>query len=562
MVVACRSRALPLGSPDNGGLALPDGFEAVVVHEGVGGARHLAVTPDGIVYVKLRSPKPKGLVALRDANGDGRADDVEVFGDYEDIGEYGTGLRIHDGYLYFSTKHEVYRQRIARGRLVPSGAPQLILKDDYKDTLPSYEHIAKPLALDGRGHLYVPFGAPGDSCQIVNRRPGSAGQDPCPELEWQGGIWEFDANRQEQTQRDGRRYATGIRSVVAMAWNRQDNQLYALQHGRDDLYRSWSQFYTRWQSAVLPSEEFFKVTDGFDGGWPYAYYDWMQGKKLLNPEYGGDGKKLARTELEKPIMGFPGHWAPNDLLFYDGNQFPARYRRGAFIAFHGSTIRMPYSQAGYFVAFVPFEAGAPSGPWEVFADGFAGVDPIVSTSDAAARPTGLAQGPDGSIYISDDVKGKIWRVMFKGDRGSFGAAHLAGMETRKQQAHIRTPDEEKDVLGREVLEAGAKVYDKYCVVCHQRDGKGDGRRFPSLYSTSWVSGNKSRLISLVLNGLQGEIDVEGTKFNGVMPGHAFLSDETVAQLLTFLRQNFGNTATRVEAAEVAKVRTRPQSRGK
>ena len=243
-------------------------------------------------------------------------------------------------------------------------------------------------------------------------------------------------------------------------------------------------------------------------------------------------------------------------MFYDGDQFPERYRHGAFIAFHGSTIRMPYSQAGYIVAFVPFAAGAPSGPWEVFADGFAGVDPIVNTSDAAARPMGLAQGPDGSLYVSDSVNGKIWRVMYKGDRGSFGAAQLARMDARRQQAHIRTPDEDKDVLGREVVEAGAKLYDQYCVVCHQRDGKGDGGRFPSLVSTNWVSGNKSRLISLVLSGLQGEIDVEGKRFNGVMPPHAFLNDEQVGQLLTFLRQNYGNHGDAVKASDVAEVRAR------
>lgn len=560
LLAACRSSALPPGIPGNGGLTLPDGFEAVVVHDGVGRARHLAVTGDGIVYVKLRVPNPKGLVALRDTTGDGRADEVEVFGNYDDTGGYGTALRIHGGYLYFSTAGEVYRQRIARGRLVPTGEVQLILKHNYKATLPSYEHIAKPLAFDDRGHMYVPFGAPGDSCQQANRKPAAPGQDPCPELEAQGGIWQFDANRQGQTERDGRRYATGIRSAVALAWNRDVGQLYALQHGRDDFYRSWSQFYTRWQSAVLPSEEFFKVTDGFDGGWPYAYYDQMQGKKLLNPEYGGDGVKGARTQLEKPLIGFPGHWAPNDLLFYDGDQFPERYRRGAFIAFHGSTIRMPYSQAGYFVAFVPFQRDAPSGPWEVFADGFAGVDPIVNTSDAAARPMGLAQGPDGSLYISDSVKGKIWRVMYKGDRRSFGAPQLAQMEANKQQqAHIRTPDEEKDVLGRDVVEAGAKLYEKYCVACHQRDGKGDGSRFPSLFSNRWVSGNKARLVSVVLHGLQGEIEVDGQKFNGVMPPHAFLSDEQVAQLLTFLRQNFGNHADRLTATEVAEVRAAPQT---
>lgn len=559
LCAGCGRAPLPPGSPGNGGLALPDGFEAVVVHDGVGRARHLVVTDEGIVYVKLRVPTPKGLVALRDTTGDGRADEVEVFGEYTDAGDYGTAMRLHGGAIYFSTAGEVYRQELTAGRLVPDTPVEVILRHGYKAGGRPYEHIAKPIAFDEAGHMYVPFGAPGDVCQEHNRRPGEPGQDPCEELEWHAGIWQFDANRVGQTERDGRRYATGIRSVVAMAWNRDVDALYVLQHGRDDLYRSWPQFYSRWASAVLPAEEFFKVTDGFDGGWPYYYFDQMQGRKLLNPEYGGDGATAGEgDQLAMPLIGFPGHFAPNDLLFYDGDQFPERYRRGAFIAFHGSTIRMPYSQAGYFVAFVPFEHGAPSGPWEVFADGFAGVDPIPNTSDAAARPMGLAQGPDGSLYVSDSVKGKIWRVMYKGDRAAFGAAQLARMEARKQeQAHIRMPDEQKDILGREVLEAGARLYETYCAACHGRDARGDGARFPSLASTRWVSGNKPRLISIVLHGLQGEIEVEGTTFNGVMPANGFLSDEQVAQLLTYLRQNFGNHTQGVTASEVAQVRSQP-----
>ena len=97
---------------------------------------------------------------------------------------------------YFSTAGEVYRQKIVPGRLVPDTGVQLILKHNYKATLPSYEHIAKSIAFDDSGHLYVPFGAPGDSCQQANRRPSSPGQDPCPELDGQGGIWQFDANRE------------------------------------------------------------------------------------------------------------------------------------------------------------------------------------------------------------------------------------------------------------------------------------------------------------------------------------------------------------------------------
>ena len=550
--------ALPPASPDNGGLALPDGFEAVVVHEGVGRARHLAVTDDGIVYVKLRVPQPKGLVALRDTSGDGRADEVQVFGDYADTGDYGTAMRIHAGHIYFSTAGDVYRQRLTPGRLVPTAPVETVLHHEYKKDLRSYEHIAKPIAFDDKGHMFVPFGAPGDSCQEQNRRPESPGRQPCGELEMHGGVWEFSDSRIDQTENDGRRYATGIRSIVAMSWNRQAGELYALQHGRDDFYRTWSRFYSRWQSAILPSEEFFKVTDGFDGGWPYYYYDQLQGTKKLNPEYGGDGQKVGDgNTLTKPLMGFPGHFAPNDLLFYEGDQFPERYRHGAFIAFHGSTIRMPYSQAGYCVAFVPFANGAPSGPWEVFADNFAGVDPIVNTSDAAARPMGLAQGPDGSLYVSDSVKGRIWRIMFKADRAGFGGAQLARMAARQTaQAHLRTPDEQADVLGREVLDAGATLYETYCVACHQRDGKGDGSRFPPVAATRWVSGDPGRLIGVVLNGLQGEVQVEGQTFNGVMPPHAFLTDDQVAQLLTFLRQNFGNYAGGIKPGEVAEIRAR------
>ena len=518
------------------------------------------MTSDGIVYVKLRGQvqgQPpvgfKGLVALRDTGGDGRADEVEYFGAYEDVGDYGTGMRVYEGHIYFTTAGEVYRQKLGPGQLVPTAPVELVLKHGYRQPGRSYEHIAKPITFDDTGHLYVPFGAPGDVCQDRNRQPGAPGAMPCGQLEWHSGVWQFDARRLDQSEKDGRRYATGIRSLVAMTWNPQARDLYAVQHGRDDLYRSWPQYYSRWASAVLPSEEFFRVTEGFDGGWPYYYFDWMQGKKLLNPEYGGDGKKEGDgAKLTPPIVGFPGHFAPNDLLFYQGPQFPERYRNGAFIAFHGSTIRMPYSQGGYIVAFVPMRDGRPSGDWEVFADGFSGIDPIPNTGDAAARPMGLAEGPDGSLYVSDSVKGRIWKVTYRGKRDRFAAPQLSAMAARKlQQQHIRQPDEQKDILGGEIHAAGGQLYQTYCGACHQGDGKGDGARFPPLTGRSWVSGNKQRLISVVLFGLSGEIQVDGKGYNDVMPANGFLSDDQVAQVLTYIRQNFGNLEQGVSAAEVA-----------
>lgn len=548
---------LPRGDADNGGLFLPEGFEALAVVDSLGKARHLAVNTNGDIYVKLRDAKPgAGNVALRDVDGDGKADSIVFFGDYEVTPGYGpTGMRIYQDYLYFSSAGAVYRTKLSPGQLIPDGETETILIDDYKNDVHGYEHIAKPLTFDDKGYMYVPYGAPSDICQLGGRVPGAPGQFPCPELEDHGGIWRFDAGKLNQTQQDGMRYATGLRSVVAMSWNFEDNGLYALQHGRDYLNTSWPQYYSAWDSGMLPAEEFFRLEEGADGGWPYYYYDQLQGKKLLNPEYGGDGKEIGEGDtVEQPLIGFPGHWAPNDLLFYTGDQFPERYKNGAFIAFHGSTIRTPYPQSGYFICFVPFQAGKPSGPWEVFADGFARQDTIVNTSDAAHRPVGLAMGPDGSLYISDSVKGKIWRVMYKGEKSEFGEAQLAEMEKRKMQSNIKDPDPVADHLDRGQVKVGEKLYNIYCASCHQRDGKGDSNRFPPLDQSEWVNGDKRRLIGIMLEGMDGPITVKGQSYNGLMPPFSFLSDDDIAKILTYIRLNFDNNSSAVSKEEVARMR--------
>jgi glucose/arabinose dehydrogenase len=553
---SCRPSGLPPGDPDNGGLRLPGGFEAVVVVDSVGRGRHLAVRDNGDVYMKLRTPDSlgRGSVALRDRDNDGKADVVRYFGDYADTGNYGNAMRIHQGYLYFATAGEVYRTRLNPWTLVPTAKSECLLVDDYKRA--RFSHIAKPIAFDGKGNMYVPFGSPGDACQVNDRQPGSPGQMPCPELEEYAGVWRFSDSRPGQRQRDGVRYATGIRSIVGMTWNTRTDALYALQHGRDDLFRTWPQYYTSWHSALLPSEEFLRVDSGSDAGWPYYYYDHMQGKKLLNPEYGGDGVRQGDgAKLNQPLIGFPGHFAPNDILFYTGDQFPERYRHGAFIAFHGSTIRAPYPQGGYFVAFVPFRDGKPSGPWEVFADGFAGVDTIVYTSDARYRPSGLAQGPDGSLYVTESEKGKVWRIMFKGDRKAFGESQLDAMRQRRETAaNIRTPDSVRDNLSVKMLGEGAQLYGRYCASCHQANGKGDGTRFPPLAGSEWVTGDKKRLIQVVVHGLSGPITVNGVGYNEAMPANGYLNDRQLAAILSYIRKSWGNDAGFITTNEIPRNR--------
>jgi glucose/arabinose dehydrogenase len=237
-------------------------------------------------------------------------------------------------------------------------------------------------------------------------------------------VWRFRTDRR-QTQRDGERFATGIRNAVALAVNPGDGRLYVVQHGRDQLYGNWPALFDSVKSAETPAEELFRVERGDDFGCPYCYYDDQIGRKVLAPEYGGDGRTAGRCEGKKGnVAAYPAHWAPNALMFYTGRQFPERYRNGAFIAFHGSWNRQPaLPQSGFNVVFQPMRDGRAAGQYEVFADGFFGEEARLAARPNQAppgakrhRPTGLAVGPDGSLYISDDGMGRIWRVYYIGER--------------------------------------------------------------------------------------------------------------------------------------------------
>jgi len=440
---------VPEPEVDNGGLFLPEGFGALVVADSVGPARHLAVRDNGDIYIKLRiDTGDKGNMALRDTNGDGKADVFQRFGDYPNDGRFATEMRIHNGYLYFSSELVVYRQKLSPTKLIPEGKPEVLVIDQF----PIRWHNAKSLAFDNKGGMYVTFSAPTNACEDLTLNNGDPnaivqGEYPCSQLNILGGIWKFDENKLNQTQKDGVRFATGLRSIVGLTWNDEDNSLYAVNHGRDFLHNHAPQYFSKWENTILPAEEFMKIKEGDDFGWPYTYYDHFKNKRMVAPEYGGNGKKEAKGYAD-PLMGLPAHWAPNDMMFYKGSQFPERYKKGAFVAFHGSTNRAPYPQAGYIVAFVPFENGKPTGKWEVFADGFAGVDIITEMKDAKYRPMGLSEGPDGSLYISESKQGKIWRVMFKGDPATYGKAQLDAMEERKSKPHLKKPNKRADLLPR------------------------------------------------------------------------------------------------------------------
>ena len=416
-----RAMAAATCADSGSGITVPAGFCATVFADSIGHARQLVVAPNGDVYVNTwsgpyypRSPAPPGgfLVALRDTNADGRADVVQRFGETsENKGTGGVGLALYNGALFAEAGPRILRYPLDETAMVPSTPPDTVIV-----ALPTTgDHPQHSMAIDSSGILYIQSGSASNSCQIRERTAESKGKDPCRELETRGGVWRYDAkvNGQRFSPRD--RFATGIRNAVGMTIG-PDGALWTTQHGRDQLAENWPKLYTPEQGQELPAEELMRVSEGDDFGWPYCYYDGAQKKRVLAPEYGGDGGTAVGRCADKgaPAAVFPAHWAPNGVVFYTGTQFPERYRDGAFVAFHGSWNRTPGPQGGYNVVFQPMSGGKASGDFEVFADGFAGT--TVQPDRATYRPAGVAMGRDGALYVTDDVKGRVWRIAYGGGR--------------------------------------------------------------------------------------------------------------------------------------------------
>ncbi|HET6679696.1 MAG TPA: PQQ-dependent sugar dehydrogenase [Gemmatimonadaceae bacterium] len=409
LAIATASPAIPVlaqsgaaqCAPDNAGLTLPAGFCAQIVADSVGNPRHVVVAPNGDVYVALRrAAAGSGVMALRDTNGDGVADERHTFG----VGA-GSGIALANGVLYFATDTSVVRWRLAPGALVPTGEPEVVVSGLARGRA----HSAKTIAIANDGALFVNIGAPSNSCQSRDRQSKVPGMDPCTLLDTAGGIWRFSTGRTGQRQSDGERWATGLRNVVAITLGPDGATPWGAQHGRDMLSANWG--FDEAYNAENPGEELFRITQGSDFGWPTCYWSTALKKKVLAPEYGGDGTEVGRcADVGQPLVTFPGHWAPNAMLFYGGAQFPERYRGGIFVAFHGSWNRAPLPQAGFNVVFVPMANGAPSGPYEVFADGFR------DDERRPHRPSGLAVAPDGSLVVTDDTRGRVYRISYTGGR--------------------------------------------------------------------------------------------------------------------------------------------------
>ena len=549
---------------DDSGLNLPPGFCATIFADGIGHARHLVVAPNGVVYVNTWSGRYYGndtphsggfLVALQDTTGKGKADITRRFGaTARNGGAGGTGIGLYRGALFAESNDEIVRYPLSAGAIVPKDPPVPVVTG-----LPlGGDHPMHPFAIAPDGSLYIDVATATNACQVKNRIPDSPGRTPCTELETRGGIWRYDANKANQVFSPAERFATGIRNAEGFAIDAA-GRIFVTQHGRDQLHANWPALYKPEEEATLPAEELLLLKQGGDYGWPECYFDGVQGKLVLAPEYGGDGGKKVGPCAAKisPIAAFPAHWAPNGMTLYDRDEFPTAYRHGVFIAFHGSWDRAPYPQAGYNVVFQALSGDHASSRCEIFAQGFAGA--VTSPGGAEHRPSGIAVGPDGSLYVSDDVRGRIYRIVYRGGSGTAADAEaFVPCPSASESAGPISADQAKPPEGthpdagaadataalpvpvgatREMVALGERIYHGQvggatCTGCHGADAKGTPLA-PNLTDTHWLwsDGSYPAIVKTITAGVP-----QPKQYRSPMPplGGAQLTPDQVSAVAAYI----------------------------
>jgi glucose/arabinose dehydrogenase/cytochrome c551/c552 len=545
LAVQAQPRTAASGGPacpgGDAGITLPPGFCATVFADNLGNVRHIAVAADGTLYANSwngssyfprSTPAADGfLIALQDTRHDGKADRVTHFGQTPAEGSKGgTGVGLYKGFVYAEMNDKIVRYPLAAGSVVPADRPEVVVSG-----MPlGGDHPMHPFAINAKGQMFVDMGTATNACQPRNRVAGVPGAQPCDELITRGGTWLYSADKLGQSFSPAERYATGIRNGMGLAFD-SAGRLFATQHGRDQLLQNWPKLYPDAKMATeLPAEELMLVRQGGDYGWPFCYYDNFQKKLVLAPEYAGDGGKAVGVCASKipPVAAFPAHWAPTDLQIYSGKAFPAAYQGGAFIAFHGSWNRAPAAQDGFNVVFQPLKDGKASGNYVVFADGFAG--PNKASGKAIFRPTGLAVGPDGALYISDDVKGRIWRVTYQGPASApvVGAPQPSYAQPAAPTAGPGALPVPPGATAEQVAKGMALFQGGSCGACHGKDAAG-GSIGPPLTTGSplWTDGSLAQIADLISKGVPAP-----KQYRSPMPpmGGAQLSPDDLAAVSAYV----------------------------
>ena len=336
---------------------LPPGFAINVFAGGITTPRLLRFTETGDLLAS--SPSDGAVVLLeRDTDGDGRADGRRVLLDKLNMPH---GMVLHDGWLYVAETDAVLRVRFDPATRQIAGTPERIIRG-----LPTSGHWTKTIGIGPDGWLYLSMGSSANVCIEQDSRRAAITR------------YHLDGSGEQ-------RYATGLRNAVGFAWQPGTGALYATDNGRD------------WLGDDFPPCELNRVVEGGFYGWPFA-----NGDRVPDPDFGKGKDEVIATSIP-PAHAFSAHVAPLGITFYTGPSFPERYRGAAFVAQHGSWNRS--KKSGYKVVALFFAADGTIRE-EDFASGFE------LDNNVIGRPVDVAVGPDGSLYVSDDFSGSIYRISY------------------------------------------------------------------------------------------------------------------------------------------------------
>lgn len=343
---------------------VPAGFKITKFAEKLGHPRILAVSDNGVLYVSRRMEGD--VLALRDTNGDGKADETKTTWRVPEA----HGLAIHDHKLYVATINEVYVAPINDDGSL--GEAKKII-----DHLPDAgQHPNRTIGFGPDGMLYISVGSTAN------------------------GAWE--ANKENatilQAQADGPGrivFAKGLRNTIGFAWHPKTQQMWGMDHGYD------------WMGDDIPPEELNQIKKDADYGWPFLWENNKPNPERDPKQYGVGTWEEWQKKCTPPALTYSAHAAPMQMVFYTADQFPAEYRNDAFVAFHGSWNREKPS--GYEVARIHFDESGNPKEFRPFLGGFLSDD----QKTIIGRPVGVAIAKDGSLLVSDDAEGVIYRVSYE-----------------------------------------------------------------------------------------------------------------------------------------------------
>ncbi|GAB2580186.1 sorbosone dehydrogenase family protein [Spirosoma areae] len=346
-------------------LKVPAGFTITKFAEKAGNPRMMAVAPNGDVYV---SDRTKGTVMLvRDANKDGKAELIKDVAQKPDL----HGLALRDGKLYITSIRELFVVDIK-----PDGTLGE-LKMVYDDLPDAGQHPNRTMHFSPDGKLYLSAGSTCNACDERNKESATL--------------------LQVNTDGSGRRvFAKGLRNTIGFGWHPITKALWGFDHGID------------WLGDEDQREELNEIKEGADYGWPYVY---ANGKLPPHPQPANETPEQYAAKTMKPVQLYDAHAAPLDMVFNTAsagaaNSFPKEYQNDAFVTMHGSWNRAKPS--GYKIVRVRFDEQGRATGIEDFVSGWL----VNGNKEQFGRVCGIAQHTDGSLLVTDDANGVIYRVAY------------------------------------------------------------------------------------------------------------------------------------------------------